>query len=344
MKIDKGFKFRGLHSFHDIGLVMPTDPQIRFASKIKNKVRIPGTNKIYTRNNTAHTEELTEVVITCAINVIDFENITIERTHELASRLLEWTMSSSEREKLELDIIPGWYYMAEVETVGDFDTGFFEYGILEVEFTGYPYKIRETSSANEMWDDLCFPTDYLQDVAFKLPRMEDQVAFLELKVGDIVHIGGWAQFVGGNLVDTAPYLYRKAFEVTGKRNRAGGANPEGLIFGAREYELNKEFWVVEQDIIEARSSPVDVVLYNSSSHPIFPEIKFEGSTSLPGITLVRDDKYYDYSPYAPRTSPSASFVRHEPVNDNFKLDPGENRFKIYGQYSTVKFVWHPEVF
>lgn len=344
MNPKKGITFNGKHSFEDLGLIMPNDPQIRFPSKVKNKIRIPGTNIVYDRALIKNIQELTDRTIVCTFNVADFDQMTIEKTHQVASELMDWVMTPDERVVLELDIMPGWHFKAEVESVGDFDTGFFEIGLLEVTFLTYPYKIREEPEGNDVWDIFDFENDVVQDVKFTLPSIESQMPFRELEVGAIVHLGAWAQYLGSVRSDGRSYSRQRAYEITNKRVVAGDPRPGMQIFGNREYTI-ENVWIREQDIVEARTLGLEVTLHNISSHRIFPEIVITGQGgTIPGVTIVKEGQHYPFSRYAPVGPDGVQNWELQPIqNDDFYLDPGENIFTIYGQSESVQFIWNAEV-
>lgn len=337
----RGLTFNGEHSLIDMRLTMPNDPQIQFPEKNKRKLRIPGTNHFYDYDQHQNLQEYSEREIRCTFNIINFDSIDIAETHKVASRLLNWLMSPVGKSRLELDIIPHFYFLAEVESVSDFETDLFEIGEIEVIFIAEPFKKSTHPEGNALWDAFNFRTDVLQKVKYDLVgTMEKQMDYIDLKIGDMVTIGGWALYRRSHEAGTDPllkhYETEPFYEIIDKRERT--VDMAKGLFSRQEYQIDNGYWILEQDIVQARSGHVPIKLINVSTHPIIPRIKhheFEKPNTWIGITIERDGNYYNFR--------FKNEKQTEFLNDSFALNPGENNLKVYGQNNSVEFIWHKEV-
>ena len=190
--MNNGIKFNGKHSFEDLGLTMPRDPQIGFPQKIKKKTRIPGTNIIIDSDEGRNSQELTEREITVWFNIIEFSSIQIKNTLQIVEKAVNWLMSPVGRRRLELDAIPYYYFEAEVEGVEQFETDLFKTGEAEIKFIAYPYKISKYNEGHNFWNPVNLDTDVWQDVRFSLPDMLSEIVpFKQLPIGEMVILGSW---------------------------------------------------------------------------------------------------------------------------------------------------------
>lgn len=337
----KGITFDGLHSYYDLGLIMPNDPQIVFPRKVKSKTRIPGTNIIYDKVLINNIQEYEEREIKVSFNIIDFEDITIRRTHDIASKVLNAYLAKVGRHDLMLDIMPGWKFRAEVENTGPFDTDFFEFGVLELTFKAYPYKISTSMEGFGTWDELYFPNDIIQNVVFETPLRETQLPLTQLAIGSIVHIGAWSESLGGTRIsNTRNYRLDDAYSIKEKRT---GTPTSNNIMDPTQYKLG-DFWVWAQDIVEANKHFTPATLYNVSSTRMFPNINIKGKSGrIPGITIVKDGIHHRFSQFAPRQKDEDPYVEAHTPNTTLFLDPGKNDLKIYGDGQTVTIEWRKEV-
>lgn len=341
MDIKKGIIFNGVHSYYDLGLTMPNDPQVVFPRKVKSKTRIPGTNIIYDKVPINNIQEYEEREIKVTFNIIDFEEITIRRTHDIATKVLNAYMGPVGKHDLILDIMPGWKFKAEVESTGAFDTDYFEYGVLELTFKAYPYKLSTSLEGFNEWDTLYFPTDVLQNVVFETPLRETQMPYRSLSVGNIVHIGAWSESIGGaRIADVRNYRLDSSYDIKEKRT---GTSASSNILDLTQYRLG-EMWIWAQDIVEANTKYTEAKLYNVSSSRIFPNINIKtASGRLPGITIIKDGQRHQFSQYSPRINPGDPLSEIPVLNTTLYLDPGENNLTIYGDGQTVTLEWYKEV-
>ena len=68
--------------------------------------------------------------------------------------------------KLYDSSIPGYFFLAECTDISESDEN--EYSSLVATFIAYPFKIKEDYEGNNLWDDFCFETDYLQSRTFEV--------------------------------------------------------------------------------------------------------------------------------------------------------------------------------
>lgn len=333
-----GIWFNGKHSYEDLGLTMPRDPQIGFPQKIKKKTRIPGTNIIIDSDEGRNTQEYTEREITVWFNIIDFSNIHIKNTLQIIERAANWLISPVGKNRLEIDNIPYYYFEAEVEGVENFETDMLKTGEAEIKFIAYPFKISKFREGHNLWNPFDLSRDVWQDVQFTLPDLvTQQLPFRQLPIGEMVILGSWTsiQSVGVNNVirhyETEPF-----YEIVAKRTVE--TDHSNGWYGNTEYQLSNGYWVRDQNIIQARTRWLDVKLINVSDHPITPKVLHvpsDSGTAWRGITIQRDNNFYNLRGDVPRQA--------EYHNDSFQLLPGENDIRIYGQNNVVEFVWSKEV-
>lgn len=211
--------------------------------------------------------------------------------------------------------------------------------IVQIDFIAYPFKKHIYNEGHDIWN--AFSLDYgtVQDVEFVLPNLtSSQLPFKQLSVGDMVILGAWTtvQSVGiGN--DIQGYETEQFYEIVGKRSATN--DPSSGWYGDTEYQLDNGYWVRDQNIVQARNVWLDIRLFNKSKHAITPRITHlrsnEQGPAWRGITIQRDNNYYNLR--------GDIVGQNEYDNDSFRLLPGENNFRVYGQNNAIKFVWQLEV-
>lgn len=327
----KSIDFNDMNSLNDLNLTMPTDPQISFPDKIKVKERVTGTNKIYDFSTALGIQPYDERTIRCTFNILDFDKLDLQATHMVATQAINWLMKSTDKSKLTLDFLPDWYFMAEVENVGDLDTDVFETGEIEVVFTASPFKISQHYAGDLMFDSLNVLTDYIQTTRIQLPTFESQLPYTTLKVGDMVTIGGWAQFYssGGAVSASDVAQYYTVAEV---RN-TGSVDFNNRIYSTTSYLLKEiNAWVRAQDIVQARKTTTKLKLINTGINSVNPTIEMKnrpGIFSSNGITIEKDDNFYT--------------IKSRKHNNKLFLSPGENELIIHGNGFDVDILWRSEV-
>jgi phage-related protein len=161
-----GIKFNGKHSYRDFGVTLGVDKEIGYPEKEKIKVKVPFSNIEYDFSQIYGEQTYTTRTLTYTLNVLDKNKInTTQRINLLETRLSNWLLNSNGKQKLYDDAIPGYYYLAEVESGLSFDE-LWNSGTLTVEFTAYPFMISELPEGHDIWDKFNFELDAAQTVEF----------------------------------------------------------------------------------------------------------------------------------------------------------------------------------
>lgn len=160
-----GFEFRGKHSYNDFGLTIESR-KIGNPSKIKRMERVPFSNEIYDFSNVYGGQEYEEREIEYTINLFNKNSKALDNEFFISeTEVLNWLMGSNRKEILKDDLVPGYYFLAEV--ISGIDTDFlFRFGKLTVTFTAYPFKISELKEGHDLWDPFNFLLDYAQTTEF----------------------------------------------------------------------------------------------------------------------------------------------------------------------------------
>ena len=322
-----GITFDGIHNT-DVGVTLSGDVQIGNPSKIKNKVRLTGTNIEYDFSEINGVQQWHYRTIRVPFNLLDFDARDYRSTHLVATRVLNWLAKPNERVKLVVDKFPDYYFMAEVVNLDDIETDIFEIGHFIVEFEAYPFKIRERNALDDEFRTFNFFTDVRQKPEITLPIAEEQLPFKPLAIGDLVNIGGWAQYFGTQGV-VSRYNTSQSYMIEDIRE------VEDVDFGAYRYDKTQYYlsglntWVRSQDIVQARTA-YELEVYNASVTNVVPEInKTITITGIGGITIEKDGRFYN--------------LKQTEANRHFALSPGLNKLKIYGQNTRIRIIWREEV-
>ncbi len=322
-----GVRFDGIHN-DDVGVTLSGDVQIGNPSKIKNKVRLTGTNIDYDFSEVNGVQQWTPRTLKVPMNILDFDIKDYRSTHLVATRVFTWLARPNERVKLTIDKFPDYFFMAEVVNLDDLETDIFETGHFIVEFEAYPFKIRERNALNDEFRTFNFFTDVRQKPEITLPIAEEQLPFKPLAIGDLVNIGGWAQYFGAQGV-VSRYNTSQSYMIEDIRE------VEDVDFGAYRYDKTQYYlsglntWVRSQDIVQARTA-YELEVYNASITNVIPEVnKTLTVLGIGGITIEKDGRFYN--------------LTHFEANRHFTLSPGLNKLKIYGQNTRIKVIWRDEV-
>src|SRR5690625_589721 len=163
-----GIKFNGKHSYHDMGITLGIERDIGYPEKEKIKVKVPFTNVEYDFSMVYGEQTYTPRQLTYTLNVLDKNVVnTTERINVIETKLANWLMNSSGKQKLYDDVMPGYYYLAEVEGGLNFDE-LWNHGTLTVVFTAYPFMIAELEEGNDLWDPFNFELDVAQITDFEV--------------------------------------------------------------------------------------------------------------------------------------------------------------------------------
>jgi phage-related protein len=152
--------FNGKGCYSDFGVILNSfKPQPPAPKVIKEDV--PFMNGSYDFSTVGSNGDLvyTERLIQCTLH---FLSKSTTASYSKYSQLLMWLFESG-KAKLIYTADTGVYYMAKVETVPSWDTFISRGGILQFEFIAEPFKQGIDLIGQELWDNINFETDVLQD-------------------------------------------------------------------------------------------------------------------------------------------------------------------------------------
>ena len=324
-----GVRFDGIHN-DDVGVTLSGDVQIGNPSKIKNTVRLTGTNIDYDFSEVNGVQQWTPRTLKVPMNILDFDARDYRSTHLVATRVLNWLAKPNERVKLVIDKLPDYYFMAEVVNLDDIETTIFETGHFIAKFEAYQFKIRDRIHLDDEFRTFNFFTDVRQKPQITLPAITEQLPFKLLEVGDLVNIGGWAQYFG-SVGQVSRYHVSQSYTIDDIRE-VDDVDFSGLRFDKTQYYLEElGSWVRSQDIIQARPQGFGLSVHNTGITSVIPEIKMVRSTqrNFRGITIEQDGRKFD--------------LKVDEPNRHFVLKPGENKLLLYGSDLNVSFIWRDEV-
>lgn len=163
LKMLRGFTFNGIHN-SDMGVVM-NNMNIEFPSKKKIKESVPFMNGSYDFSTVGSFGEIVyeQRKITIGIGI---PSETKEKLQSMYSKILEWIIDAG-KQKLIFDVIPDYYFLAEVEESGSLSQ-VMEYGELSLTFVADPFKISVLNIGNDIWDTFNFEEDYAADTFFNI--------------------------------------------------------------------------------------------------------------------------------------------------------------------------------
>src|SRR5690625_568721 len=171
-----GIEFNGKHSYRDFGITI-SEKDIGYPDKEKIKVKVPFSNIEYDFSELYGEQTYTPRPLSFTLNVLDKnKKNTTETINMLETKLTNWLMNSSGKQKLYDDSMPGYYYLAEVEGGLNFDE-LWNHGTLTVEFTAYPFMIAELHEGNDLWDPFNFELDVAQITDFEVNGSLDVVLY-----------------------------------------------------------------------------------------------------------------------------------------------------------------------
>lgn len=169
----KGIEINGKHSYRDFGLYI-SERTIGNPSKIKIQERIPFSNTVYDFSGIYGGQE--------------YEERSLQYTFEIAYRdkskdyyvyeteVINWLMNINRKTELKDDLIPGYYFLAEVVDGPGSDFKWVG-GSLSVTLTAYPFKIGEHYEGNDIWDTFNFLLDYAQITDFEVNGRKEVVLY-----------------------------------------------------------------------------------------------------------------------------------------------------------------------
>lgn len=158
----RSITFDGVNSLEDYGVLIK-DANIGFPAKTKNRIKIPNTNIFYDYAD-LFGDQYEERVLEYTLILIEANAMTGQEIQHKKMLLANWLMPGQQH-KLEDSNIPGYYFLAEVQSAPVLED-LFTYGELTVQFTCYPYKIGDHLEGNDIWDIFDFETDVAQELSF----------------------------------------------------------------------------------------------------------------------------------------------------------------------------------
>ena len=227
----------------------------------------------------------------------------------------------------------GWYFQGicvDVKREDDISHGKIDGS---VEFSTYPLKRAVMAEGHDIWDEIRFNADLMQEVDFHLPTLTSQLPFKQLQIGDMITIGGWARFKATGGGHFSGWETESFYNVIDIRDRED-TNIDNGVYSGIQYQIDDGSWIRAQDIVQARNGYAEGILYNTGSQAVLPTIKavnHSGPAHL-GYTIEKDGQFYN--------------IRYDQgyePNEKFALDIGANPIKIYGQGVNLSFIWHKEV-
>ncbi|QKI15964.1 phage tail protein [Bacillus cereus] len=179
-----GIKFDGKHSYNDMGYTMPAERDIGFPSKEKIVVQVPFSNVEYDFSELYGSQTYGSRQLKYQFNVVRRGNYTPQAMQIEKTKLINWLMNTRGRKKLYDDTIPGYYFLAELESAANVQDDW-ETGTLTATFRAYPFMIAELYEGNDIWDTFNFDLDVAQTTDFTVNGML-QVVLLNVGASDVV--------------------------------------------------------------------------------------------------------------------------------------------------------------
>ncbi len=209
------------------------------------------------------------------------------------------------------------------------------YFTVRMEFMAYPLRRSETFEGSQLWDTFNFDTDVWQRTKFRIPHILEQLPFIDLPVGQMINLGGWAQYKPGDQGRLANYETERSFEIIGKRD-ANDTDFDKAIYSGIQYQLEDNSWVRAQDVIQARKVYETATLWNVGTNPVIPEIvqRTYGQATVAGTSIELNGHFYNFKRLG---------NNEYTFNDKLALLVGKNELRLYGQGMEVDFRFRKEV-
>ena len=316
----RGFRIDGVHSWYDKGIVIHDNPQISFPEKIKQEETIAGTNITYDVSSLiSGIQPYGKRQIKLPINMLYQPDINIITTQMFAEHVFNWAYSGSGQKRLELDIIPYYYFLGEVVNSHEFTTNLLEIGYADIIFECYPFRIGVNPVGSKTFGEINIMSDWIQQTLVNLPKI-NQLKAQTIQVGDRVNIGPWA-------LSSTIKMYHLHQTYTVK-------SINGVVVTFEEIPITTS----SNNIVQAYE-PTTFKLMNNGPANIIPEVMMyqsEGNSMNGGITIEMNGVYHTLL-VSDKTS--ISTLAH---NETFVLQPGLNEMNIYGSGYNLDFVFREE--
>lgn len=311
------FEFNG-KSTRDFGLTIGRGVEIGYPDKNKKIEPLAWTNVQYDFSNLYGSQQYTNRLLKFPIHIMNKSESSIYFQN---TKILNWLMSVG-RQPFYYSEIPGYYFMAEVVSDIEYDLRHVHDGVLEIVFECYPFMIDRMPEGHDIWDLFNFDLDVSQPTKFTFKSYWTN--FKQLNIGDYATYGAWAtvyQTDTGTGTKINPGFHGYTYKIVDKKNVSQSRSQIA-------YKLdNHNEWLLEQDIVQAQTEYLDVVIVNPGISDVAPII-----TTNSSVTIVRDDEIYNLQPGVFET-------------EQFVLRSGENHLKMYIPNVTlnIDFNFHKEL-
>ena len=311
------FEFNGKSTL-DFGLTIGRGVEIGYPDKNKKIEPLAWTNVQYDFSNLYGSQQYTNRLLKFPIHIMNKSESSIYFQN---TKILNWLMSVG-RQPFYYSEIPGYYFMAEVVSDIEYDLRHVHDGVLEIVFECYPFMIDRMPEGHDIWDLFNFDLDVSQPTKFTFKS--NWTNFKQLNIGDYATYGAWAtvyQTDTGTGTKINPGFHGYTYKIVDKKNVSQSRSQIA-------YKLdNHNEWLLEQDIVQAQTEYLDVVIVNPGISDVAPII-----TTNSSVTIVRDDEIYNLQPGVFET-------------EQFVLKSGENHLKMYIPNVTlnIDFNFHKEL-
>lgn len=318
-KYDYGVWFNNHHSTEFYLDVI--EKVISFPEKDKNIVPIPMTSKTYDFSSFYGSQPYKQREIKLVFLIQNWQDLTKDALYNKWTVAVNWLMQPNGLTTLVDDIMPQYQYRVEVQKAPEFKEARTK-GTLTVHFTAYPFRIDVLPEGHDIWDLFNFDLDVSQPTKFTFKS--NWTNFKQLNIGDSATYGAWAtvyQTDTGTGTKINPGFHGYTYKIVDKKNVSQSRSKIA-------YKLdNHNEWLLEQDIVEAQTEYLDVVIINHGISEVAPII-----TTNSSVTIVRDDEIYNLQPGVFET-------------EQFMLYPGENAMQLYIPNVTlnINFNFHKEL-
>ncbi|GMR70655.1 hypothetical protein NUITMVRA1_13320 [Aerococcus viridans] len=316
-----GFTFDGKHSYRDMGMTIDPERNISIPNKIKYKESLPFSNKVWDFSSIYGGPTYEERTLTYKFNLMGKPIESKADMNMIKTVLLKWLLSPNEKTPLYDDHFPDFYFMAEVEGNNSFEEDW-KHGFLKVTFTAQPFMIDRMPEGHDLVAFMKTRLDVRQKTNFTYKSSWS--SFKQLNIGDQATYGAWAtvyQTDTGTGTKINPGFHGYTYKIVDKKTVSQSRSQIA-------YKLdNHNEWLLEQDIVQAQTEYLDVVIVNPGISDVAPIITTNNS-----VTIVRDDEIYNLQPGVYET-------------EQFVLKSGENHLKMYIPNVTlnIDFNFHKEL-
>lgn len=222
----------------------------------------------------------------------------------------------------------GYYYHAKCMGVRVTDDHLSNRLIIEITFKGYPFKTSILPEGHDLVAFINVDLDVRQYTNFTFKSTWSN--FKELNLGDYATYGTWAtqyydpnSSTGGG-ASISPRFHGITYRIVDKiAVKLSDLRPSRYAYKLANYDG----WLLEQDILQAQTEFLDIILVNSGIVDVPPKI-----TTNQSVTIVRDNEIYNLMPGTYKT-------------EQFVLKSGENSLQLYIPDVTLKidFTWYKEL-